>query len=90
MDQLIEFEVEMNQILFSEGRGKDLTVNWKMYDGFDPNGKFWTDSNGLMMMERELNVRHEYKMVDFSSNISSNYYPVTSAIAMRDANGTDR
>ena len=38
MDQLIEFEVEMNQILFSEGRGKDLTVNWKMYDGFDAKG----------------------------------------------------
>jgi len=67
-----------------------LIVNWKMYDGFDANGKFWTDSNSLMMMERELNTRKEYQMKDHSSNISSNYYPVTSAIAMRDDNGTNR
>jgi len=61
-----------------------------MYNGFDANGKFWTDSNSLLMMERELNSRHEFKMIDQSSNISSNYYPVTSAIAMRDENGTNR
>jgi len=48
-DQIVEFEVEMNQIQFIEGRGKDLIVQWKMYDGFDPDGKFWTDSNSLMM-----------------------------------------
>jgi hypothetical protein len=80
----------MNQIQFIDGRGKDLTVNWRMFDGFDPDGKFWTDSNSLMMQERELNKRKDFKMVDLSSNISSNYYPVTSAIAMRDANGTDK
>lgn len=61
-----------------------MTVNWKMYDGFDPNGKFWTDSNELLMLERELNTRREYEMKDHSSNISSNYFPITSAIAMRD------
>jgi len=61
-----------------------LTVNWKMYDGFDPTGKFWTDSNELLMLERELNTRREYNMLDHSSNISSNYFPITSAIAMRD------
>lgn len=66
-----------------------MTVNWKMYDGFDPNGKFWTDSNSLLMLERELNTRREYEMTDHSSNISSNYFPITSAIAMRDQNGTD-
>lgn len=67
-----------------------MIVNWRMYNGFDANGKFWTDSNSLQMMERELNSRHEFKLNDHSANISSNYYPVTSAIAMRDENGTNR
>lgn len=74
----------MNQIQLVDSRGKDVIVNWKMYNSFDANGKFWTDSNSLLMMERDLNTRHEFKMNDQSSNISSNYYPVTSAIAMRD------
>jgi hypothetical protein len=34
--EIIEFEVELNQLPISDSRGKDLTVNWKMYDGFDP------------------------------------------------------
>jgi hypothetical protein len=47
-EQLIEFEVELNEITISPNfRGKDLTVNWNMLDGFDPQEKFWTDSNAL-------------------------------------------
>lgn len=96
LNQLIEFEVEENSIQFSEqdtekegkdypnGRGKDLTVNWKFYDGFDPKGKFWTDSNSLGMLERNLFKRDGYKLQGGHSNISANYYPVTSGIAMRD------
>ena len=43
-EEMIEFEVEMNSIPFGpDGRGKDVTVNWKFFDGFDPKGKFWTD-----------------------------------------------
>ena len=55
LSELIEFEVEENAIQLSEygtpmfpwGRGKDLTVNWKFFDSFDPQGKFYTDSNSL-------------------------------------------
>ena len=25
-----------------------------MYDGFDPKGEFWTDSNGLEMQKRKI------------------------------------
>ena len=60
-----------------------------MLDGFDPKQKFWTDSNSLQMMERNLYKRFDphYVVFDQFSNISSNYYPVDSAIAMRDQTG---
>jgi hypothetical protein len=51
---LIEFEVELNPIPFEDGVGKDVTVNWKLYDGFNINRTFWTDSNGLEMQERKI------------------------------------
>jgi hypothetical protein len=46
-NELIQFEVEMNSIPMADHQNKDVTVNWKMYDGFDPKGQFWTDSNEL-------------------------------------------
>jgi len=36
------------------------------------------------MIERNVNSHEEYSYEDKYSNISANYYPVTSAIAMRD------
>jgi len=47
---LLEFEVEMNEIhLDEEQNGKDVVVNWRILDGFDNKGRFWTDSNALSM-----------------------------------------
>lgn len=51
-NDMIEFDVELNPIPISDERGKDVTVNFKMFNGFDAKGKFWTDSNGLEMQER--------------------------------------
>jgi hypothetical protein len=50
LSELIEFEVELNPIPVDDFQGKDVVVNWKMMNGFDPAGKFWTDSNGLEMI----------------------------------------
>ena len=33
-DDFIEFEVEMSEIPVNDNVGKDVTVNWKFYDGF--------------------------------------------------------
>jgi lysosomal alpha-mannosidase len=56
-----------------------------MYDGFNTNKTFWTDSNGLEMQKRVINHRDTFDVVkDTKQNISSNFYPVTSAIVMRD------
>jgi hypothetical protein len=53
---LIEYEVELNAIPISSiNQGKDIIVNWRLFNGFDPKGKFWTDSNSLMMLERNIN-----------------------------------
>jgi hypothetical protein len=88
--ELVEFEVFINKLPISANyRGKDVTVHWKFYDGFDPKGKFWTDSNSLLMLERNLYHREAYTYVEKNNNISSNYYPVDSAIAMRDQNGSN-
>ena len=73
-------------------QGKDITVNWKFYNGMEPKGQFWTDSNGLEMQKREIvlyegNTTQQNNQIDYNPNyktISNNYYPVDSAIAMRD------
>jgi hypothetical protein len=49
---MIEINVELNSIPIHDGVGKDVTVNWFMYDSFDANKTFWTDSNGLQNVER--------------------------------------
>jgi hypothetical protein len=83
--ELIEFVVELNSIPVNDEKGKDVTVNWKMFNGWDAQRSFWTDSGSLEMEER--NIR-ELNRDD--ETFAGNMYPVTSAIAMRDfsKNGT--
>jgi alpha-mannosidase len=51
------------------------------------SGEFFTDSNGLEMQQRKLNSRDGWSMThEPGMNITSNFYPVTSAIAIRDEN----
>ena len=72
----------MNGISVADGRGKDVIMNFQ-FDGFGNDNKtFYTDSNGLEMQKRILDFR---PMWNYSGdqNISSNYYPVGSAIAIR-------
>lgn len=82
-DEIIEFEVELSEVPVDK-YAKDITVNWRFFDGFETNKTFWTDSNGLEMQERRLNFNPNYNWYNDKQNISNNYYPVDSAIAMRD------
>jgi hypothetical protein len=84
--EMIEFVVELNGVPIADGASKDVTVDWFFYD-FDANSTFWTDSNGLEMQKRILNYRPTWNYSG-DQNISSNYYPVGSGIAMRDINST--
>jgi len=86
IDPFVKFDVELNEIPIRKDKiGKDVIVDWFFFDEFDTAGDIFVDSNGLEMIPKKLNYRREYK---FTSNqtISSNYYPVTSAIAIRDSN----
>lgn len=63
-----------------------MVVRWKMFDGFNSSSTFWTDSNALGMVERKLYHKDSFGQNATFNNISSNYYPVDSAIAIRDFN----
>lgn len=47
------------------------------------NGTFYTDSNGRRWMKRKLNHRASWNLTQ-TEPVASNYYPVTSSIAIRD------
>lgn len=80
---LIKFDLELNGISIDDKVGKDVTINWK-FDDFEDGETFWTDSNGLEMQKRFKNSRYSFKLdVNGTQNVSWNYYPVNSAIAMR-------
>ena len=85
LSELIEYEVELNSIPvnITAGRGRNVMVEWRMLDEFDNAGKFFTDSNEGLMLEREFNHRRDFTFDDPTSNISANFYPVDSAIAIR-------
>jgi hypothetical protein len=52
--EFIEFDVEMTAIPMElDSIGKDVTVNWRMYNGFTANKTFWTDQNSLFMVKRD-------------------------------------
>ena len=79
---MVVVNVELNSIGVKDGQGKDVIVNWH-FDDFQANKTFWTDSNGLEMQERILNYRFTYKF-ETDQNISANYYPIDTAVALRD------
>lgn len=67
-------------------------MNWKFFDDFDPKGVFYTDSNAMEMVKRQktfllANITSLNENQSLNPNyytISGNYYPVDSAIVMRD------
>jgi hypothetical protein len=87
---LVEIDVELNPLPLTDGRDKDVTVNFKLFDGFDPKGEFWTDSNGLEMQERQVvTIPTNYKFLNDKpypnyKTVSGNYVPVETGIMMRD------
>ena len=88
IDNFVKFDVSINDVPIELDRsGKDIVVDWFLMDDFDTNNTFWVDSNGLEMVNKELYQRKGY---NYSANgtIAGNYYPVTSAIAVRDYNVT--
>lgn len=93
--EIIEVDIELGQIPISDGQGKDVITTFKFYDGFNPRGQFWTDSNSLEMQKRNL-IKTPMPLSFINEKnqtnqhmISGNYFPVDSAIIMRDQNQTN-
>lgn len=66
-------------------KGKDLMINWEFLDGFQTGNDLWIDFNGLDMQHKRLWERKEY-FKNRTENVASNFYPVTSSIAVKDIN----
>jgi len=88
VENFLKFHVSTNEIPVGYDRtGKDVVVDWYMLDEFDSNDKLWVDANGLHMVEKTLYKRKDYEskiLTEGNKTVSSNYYPITSAIAIRD------
>jgi len=56
------------------------------YTNLDNQEVFYTDSNGLEMQRRQLNYRPTWNLTiaDGGLNVTANYYPIQTAIAMID------
>jgi hypothetical protein len=67
--------------------GYEVIVDFQI-EKFDNNQTFWTDSNGLEMQKRILNYRPTWDIQanynDSLENVTANYYPINSAISMKD------
>jgi hypothetical protein len=88
IDNFVKFDVAINDVPIELDRtGKDIVVDWFLMDDFDTNKTFWVDANGLEMVKKQLYSRRDYNYTG-NGTVAGNYYPVTSAIAVRDYNTT--
>ena len=80
---MTELEINVQGIPLTSN-GAEVVAYFTLYNQ-DNENTFWTDSNGLEMQQRILNKRPDF---DFASDqvVSSNYYPVNSAIVIVDKN----
>ena len=85
----MEFEIQMTGIPSEPKKkklGKEVVAKWQVLD-MDNDDVFYTDSNGLEMQERKVGYRPTWDL-STDMEVSANYFPVNSAIAIRDKNST--
>lgn len=76
----------------TEQLGKELAVRYSSCIS-DSDGQFFTDSNGLEMMERHRDRRPSWHPQTFSwldEPVASNYYPINSMIGLRSKQSAQR
>lgn len=81
---VLEYEVQMLEIPIKDGLGKEVIATFTAMD-FNNTEEFYTDSNTLEMQYRKKNWRPDNFELQTHQEIAANYYPVGSAIAIRDA-----
>ena len=81
-----EFEWLVGPIPVDDGAGKEYISRWKINGTFDQEEIFYTDANGRQTMERKRDLRPSYDLANgtVEEPVSSNYYPINSAIFVQD------
>jgi hypothetical protein len=91
---VIRFDLDLNSLPTLLLDGYEFVATFDAKD-FNNHQTFYTDSNGLEMQKRILNSRTFYNFTDQwkdpsgkyperNQNISGNYYPINSAISIKD------
>jgi lysosomal alpha-mannosidase len=84
---VLRVDVDLGEIPGANNTGYEVIVDFKALN-FDNNQTFYTDSNGLEMQKRILNYRPTWDIQanynDSNENVTANYYPINSAISMKD------
>ncbi len=75
--------VEFDWIVGPLPRKADIEVITRFETNFKTESTFFTDSNGRQTIERKLNFRKTWNL-EAKEKVSSNYYPITSWIFIRD------
>jgi len=76
----------MLEIPLIDNKGREVVAKWA-FDGIGDQDTFYTDSNGLEMQKRVRNARPDFSL-ETEMLVNDNYYPINSAIAMRDTDST--
>ncbi len=75
--------VEFDWIVGPLPTGHDIEVITRFETEFKTDGIFFTDSNGRQTLERKINLKKTWNL-ETMEKVSSNYYPITSWIFIRD------
>jgi hypothetical protein len=84
-NDFIKVTVDLNEVPIGDS-GKDIMIDFEILDNFETNNILYFDANGLEMQTKYLYKRKEFTLKT-DNIISSNFYPVTSAIAVKDFSG---
>jgi lysosomal alpha-mannosidase len=82
-DAFVEFDWLVGDLQFVDNKGKEVITRFTVKD-FSNSGTFYTDANGRQQVRRELNKRGDFEYDPEEEPVSSNYYPVTSKIVIKD------
>lgn len=81
---VLRYEVLLYSLPSTSTTGHEVTANF-FAPKIQNNGVFYTDSNALEMQKRILNFRPTWNLTTNGNlNITANYYPIQSAIAIVD------
>ncbi|XP_050518488.1 lysosomal alpha-mannosidase [Diabrotica virgifera virgifera] len=83
-ESYIEFDWIIGNINITDNKGKEFISKYTINSNFNNNNVFYTDSNGRELIKRVKNKRSDYTYDPEVEPVSSNYYPVTSRIVIKD------